>query len=97
MPVGGGEPEQLTTNPADDFSPNVSPDGRWVAFHSLRYVSRDIFVMPAAGGDAQRVIDDPGEERSTSWSTNCQYLSYTFYGTGTRVGLYVISYDMSGR
>jgi len=97
MPVGGGEPEQLTTNPADDFSPNVSPDGRWVAFHSLRYGTRDIFVMPAAGGDAQRVTDDPGEERSPSWSPNGQSLSYTLNGTGTRDGLYVISKDLSGR
>src|SRR6266571_3986202 len=97
MPVGGGEPEQLTTNPADDFSPHVSPDGRWVAFHSLRFGTRDIFVMPAAGGDAQRVTDDPGEERSPSWSPNGQSLSYTLNGTGTRDGLYVISKDLSGR
>src|SRR5437867_3810952 len=27
MPARGGEPEQLTTNLADDFTPNVSPDG----------------------------------------------------------------------
>ncbi len=47
MRLGGGEPEQLTTDPADDFYPSVSPDGRWVAFHSLRFGTRDIFVMSA--------------------------------------------------
>ena len=97
MPVGGGEPEQLTTDPADDFSPAVSPDGRWVAFHSLRFGTRDIFVMPAEGGAAQRVTDDPGEERNPAWSPDGQSLSYGLGGTGTRDGLYVVSKDQSGR
>jgi Tol biopolymer transport system component len=95
MPLGGGEPEQLTTNPSDDFSPNVSPDGRWVAFHSLRFGTRDIFVMPAEGGEAQRVTDDPGEERNPGWSPDGRSLSYYLSGTGARDGLYVISKDKS--
>ncbi len=97
MPVRGGEPEQLTTDPADDFCPNVSPDGRWVAFHSLRYGTRDILVMPAEGGAAQRVTDDPGEERCPIWSPDGRSLSYSLTGTEARDGLYVISKDQSGR
>jgi Tol biopolymer transport system component len=96
MPPGGGEPERLTTNPADDFSPNVSPDGRWVAFHSLRFGTRDVFVMSAEGGEAQRVTDDPGEERFPIWSPDGRSLSYTLNGTSSRDGLYVISKDQSG-
>jgi len=97
MPLGGGEPQQLTTSPADDFSPNVSPDGRWVAFHSLRFGTRDIFVMSAEGGEAQRVTDDPGEEGLPIWSPDGRSLSYQLTGTDTRDGLYVISRDESGR
>jgi len=97
MPPGGGEPQQLTTNPADDFSPNVSRDGRWVAFHSLRFGTRDIFVMPAEGGEEQRVTDDPGEERNAMWSPDGRSLSYIQSGTGTRDGLYAITKDQSGR
>ncbi len=97
MPLGGGEPQQLTTDPADDFAPDVSPDGRWVAFHSLRFGTRDIFVMPAEGGEAQRVTDDPGEERFPYWSPDGRSLSYSLNGTRTRDGLYVISKDQSGR
>jgi Tol biopolymer transport system component/tRNA A-37 threonylcarbamoyl transferase component Bud32 len=93
MPLAGGEPEQLTTDPADDFLPNLSPDGRWVAFHSLRYGTRDIFVMPAEGGAAQRVTDDPGQERNAQWSPDGKLLSYYISGTGTHDGLYVISRD----
>lgn len=97
MPLRGGEPEQLTTSPADDFGPDVSPDGRWVAFHALRFGTRDIFVMPAEGGEAQRVTGDPGEERAANWSPDGRSLSYFLSGTGTRDGLYVISRDQSGR
>lgn len=92
----GGEPEQVTANPADDFSPSVSPDGRWVAFHSLRSGTRDIFVMPAEGGDVQQVTNDPGEERNPSWSPDGRSLSYGLGGTGARDGLYVISRDQGG-
>ena len=97
MRLGGGEPEQLTTDPADDFAPDVSPDGRWVAFHSLRLGTRDIFVMPAEGGEAQRVTDDPGEERVPIWSPDGRSLSFFLSGTGTRDGCYVISKDQAGR
>ncbi|MEP7067531.1 MAG: protein kinase, partial [Gemmatimonadota bacterium] len=44
-----GEPEQLTTDPADDFSPTESPNGREVAFHSWRSGSRDVYTMPLDG------------------------------------------------
>ena len=97
MPVNGGEPQQLTTDPADDFNPAVSPDGRWVAFHSLRRGTRDIFVMPAEGGEAERVTDDPGEERGPAWSPDGRSLSYLLTGTGARDGAYVISRDRDGR
>jgi len=97
MPARGGEPEQLTTNLADDFTPDVSPDGRSVAFHSLRFGTRDIFVMPAEGGEAERVTDDPGEERVARWSPDGRSLSYFLSGTGARDGLYVISKDQRGR
>jgi len=97
MPLGGGEPEQLTTHRADDFNPDVSADGRWVAFHALRHGTRDIFVMPAAGGEAQRITDDPGEERAPKWSSDGGSLSYFLSGTGARDGLYVIPKEQSDR
>ncbi|HEU4699218.1 MAG TPA: protein kinase, partial [Gemmatimonadales bacterium] len=34
--LAGGEPERLTTDPADDFAPDLSADGRAIAFHSWR-------------------------------------------------------------
>jgi Tol biopolymer transport system component len=68
LPLAGGPPEQLTTDPAGDFSPNPSPDGREVAFHSLRNGNRDIFIMPAAGGSATQVSSRPGDDMAPVWS-----------------------------
>ena len=62
-PLAGGEPEVITTDPADDFQPAVSPDGREVAFHSMRTGNRDIFVVPAVGGPATRISTSTGEDQ----------------------------------
>lgn len=42
----------LTESPADDFSPTISPDGRFVAFNSTRLGTAipQIYVMPTTGG-----------------------------------------------
>jgi serine/threonine-protein kinase len=93
MALTGGEPQQITTDAADDFSPNLSPDGRRIAFHSLRFGTRDIFVMPAEGGEAQRVTEDPGEERTPHWSPDGRSLVYVLSGTGARDGPYVTLKD----
>jgi serine/threonine-protein kinase len=76
MPIAGGEIEQLTTDPADDFAPAWSPDGTEIAFHSLRNGTRDLFVMPASGGIAQRVTDGPVHDRFPRWSPDGNRLAF---------------------
>jgi len=34
IPISGGTPRQLTTNPAADGCPRYSPDGRWIAYRA---------------------------------------------------------------
>jgi Tol biopolymer transport system component len=67
---GAPEPIQLTNDPADDFAPRPSADGNEIAFYSMRFGSRDIFVMHADGTNVERVTDFPGEEYHPSWSTD---------------------------
>jgi TolB protein len=90
MPVAGGEPEQLTTDPQDDFSPAWSPDGKEIAFHSFRNGNRDIFIIPAAGGPAEPVVATPAQERGPDWSPDGQQLVFTSNQTG-KYELYVVS------
>jgi Tol biopolymer transport system component len=71
-----GEAERLTTDPADDFAPQLSPNGREVAFHSWRSGSRDIYVMPLDGGPVQRVTSSPRQEWLASWSPDGSALAF---------------------
>ncbi len=76
MRVSGGPVEQLTDDPAADFSPAVSPDGREVAFHSLRTGNRDLFVMPASGGEATRLTDSPEQDYNPTWAPDGRRLAF---------------------
>jgi serine/threonine-protein kinase len=94
VPIGGGEPERITTDPSDDFFPSLSPDGREVAFHSWRAGNREIFVQPLDGGQVQRVTNTPGrQEVNATWSPDGSALAFfEFEGrfdTLARAGIWV--------
>jgi serine/threonine-protein kinase len=76
IPVGGGQPEQLTNDPADEFAPDLSPDGRSVAYHSWRTGTRDIEVKPLDGGPVQRVTATPAQESYPVWSPDGRSLLF---------------------
>src|SRR5215469_13518461 len=53
-----GPPLRLTSNPAGDYSPAWSPDGRFIAF--VRDLSREksaVLVIPALGGPERKVAE----------------------------------------
>ncbi len=70
IPIGGGEPEQLTNDPVDEFSPDLSPDGTMVAYHSWRLGTRDIEIKPLDGGPVEQVTATPGQESYPRWSSD---------------------------
>ncbi|HEX3235736.1 MAG TPA: hypothetical protein VHR41_16175, partial [Gemmatimonadales bacterium] len=90
VPLAGGEPEQLTTDPQDDFSPAWSPDGKEIAFHSFRHGTRDIFIISAAGGPAEPVVATPAQERGAHWSPDGQQLVFESNQAG-KYEFYVVS------
>ena len=77
IPLGGGEPERISSDPSDDFFPSLSPDGREVAFHSWRTGNRDIFVQPLDGGQVQQVTATPDRmEVNATWAPDGSALAY---------------------
>ncbi|MBN2450621.1 MAG: PD40 domain-containing protein [Lentisphaeria bacterium] len=51
----GGLALPLTRHPADDHWPCISPDGTRIAFVSDRDGSRQLYVMPAGGGEPRQL------------------------------------------
>ncbi len=92
--IPGGEPEQLTSGPSDDFSPELSPDGRQVAFHSWRSGSRDVYVLPVDGGPVEQVTSSPLQESAPSWSPDGKALTFVMFGDPG--GVWVVRRNAAG-
>lgn len=76
MPVGGDEAIRLTTDPAPEWCPRLSPDGREITFYSYRSGDREIWVMPAEGGPARRLTTSEGLDALPEWSPDGRELSF---------------------
>lgn len=76
-PPPASPPERLTTDPAQDFAPDPSPDGRSVVFHSPRGASRDLYLLPLDGGALRKLTDTPQQqELMARWSPDGQRILY---------------------
>ncbi len=67
--LSGGAPMRLTDNPEGNYSPEVSPDGEWILFHSSR--TRDglqIFRMRVDGSAPARLTQDARDHWGARWS-----------------------------
>ena len=75
LKLAGGEPERLTSDPADEFVADLSPDGKAVAFHSFRTGNRDIVIRMLDGSPSEQVTPTPGQESYPRWSPDGTALS----------------------
>ena len=48
IPLSGGDPIPLVTDPGADVSPRVSPDGRWLAYGRVEGGQWEVLVVPFA-------------------------------------------------
>jgi len=55
MGVDGAAPRQLTSGPGDQNVPYWSRDGQWVYYSADRGTGRDVWRVPAGGGQPQRM------------------------------------------
>ncbi len=68
MDTDGGNPQNLTNDPHEDYSPSWSPDGKQIAFASRRDGNAEIYVMDADGANPQNLTNNPLYDYSPSWS-----------------------------
>lgn len=68
MNPDGSDVVRLTNNPAADYSPALSADGRRIAFVSDRDGNNELYVMNADGTDQTRLTDNPNPDTAPDWS-----------------------------
>jgi len=81
--VDDGKLRQITKNKRDNFSPTVSPDGKWVAYVSNRSkdpdldsLKYDLIVCPLTGGKERIVPTPAGPVMSAKFSPDGKSIAY---------------------
>ncbi len=75
----GTELKQLTTTPGSDFDPAWAPDGKRIAFSSMRDGRKEIYVLTIESGAVTRLTTTKGEidNIQPSWSPFSNQIAYT--------------------
>ena len=101
MDADGGNPQNLTNNPSDDYSPSWSPDGKRIAFVSERdghvidgRPTSEIYVMEADGGNSQNLTNNPGNDRDPSWSPDGKRIVFSSQRDGHFENKFAITHEI---
>jgi WD40 repeat protein len=75
MNPDGSDQTNLTNNPALDYAPAGSPDGRRIAFIRCEEICH-LFVMNADGSGQRRLTNDPGPDYFATWSPDGRRIAF---------------------
>ncbi len=67
-PRAGGDARRITSTPAVEKDPHVSPDGKWIAFTSNRAGVNAVYVVASDGGDPKRLTWSTAGEEARGWT-----------------------------
>jgi len=73
----GGNIEQLTHNKAEDWHPEISMDGKHIAFMSDRDGNYEIYIMNIDGTDQKRITNNDAGDWEPSWSPDGSKIIFT--------------------
>ena len=66
----GGDAIRLTSSEGAETDAAFSPDGRWIAFTGQYDGNTDVYLMPATGGQPQRLTWHPSADVAQGWTPN---------------------------
>lgn len=92
--VTGGRATRLTTHPSAEGSPDISPDGKTLAFLARFEGPAEVYVMPLAGGRPRRLTFDAARISHVGWTPDGKVV----VGTNIYAGLpsqQLVSFDIS--
>jgi len=67
---------RLTSTPAVESNPHISPDGKWVAFSSNRSGNTAVYIVSVEGGDAKRLTWNPSPAGVRGWTNDGKHVLY---------------------
>jgi dipeptidyl aminopeptidase/acylaminoacyl peptidase len=75
VPANGGEAIPLTAERVSSSHPRWSPDGKYLAFLSVRNVGKtQVWLLNRLGGEAQKLTDTPQDVSDFDWSPDSSRL-----------------------
>jgi Tol biopolymer transport system component len=90
---GDSEPEYIVASNATECCPKFSPDGKWLAYVSGEYASRQVYVRPFPGPEVKWLISEEEEGGDQPvWSPDGREL---FYRSGNKT--LVVSIQTQGQ
>lgn len=89
----GGVPRRLTNTPADEWNPQWSPDGKWIAFSSNRGGTSYVYIMSANGGEARTVARE--SMGISDWFSDSKHLLCTKHSLRWGRSFYKVPIDGS--
>ena len=94
--VDGSDIELLVSEPpAFHVEPVWSPDGRYIAFRSIREGNHDIYVLDLETDEEQRLTEDPARDIEPAWSPDGEWLAFASSRDGANTDIYIMRKDGS--
>jgi dipeptidyl aminopeptidase/acylaminoacyl peptidase len=72
----GSDAYQVTFAEKSSTNPQWSPDGKWLAFTSMRSGKNNIYLLRVSGGEAEQITDVKTGVGSFAWSPDGQSIAY---------------------
>ena len=67
---------RLTSSDGSESMPQISPDGRWLAFAGQYDGNTDVYVMPIDGGAPRRLTHHPAPDAPLAWTPDGQWIVF---------------------
>ncbi len=77
MDIRGKHQRQMTMNPAEDFQPRWSADGKQLLFISTRKEGSQVWILPVRGGEARQLTHFYTGVESAQWTGNLNQVVFS--------------------